>query len=355
MRGFLLALFLVGFACSSPQKDRIVVPTLHAGFYNDALDRINDKLESDPDNDRLIDQKLFYCDQLDWPTTCISALDTYKEKHGMTNQLVEQYIVYYTRHKRYQLLLDIIDRWGQEYHLADKYIKTYIESLARLGKRKKAEVELRIFLKNHQSLDDLEFASTQYLRLKDTLMAAYNLRKVYQKNPESDLMWNYGSILVNLGYNDEGLDVLDHYVKEKKDDIDIQLQYARLLEKSNRLVDARKVIKPFTERDTISYLLVEWYKKDQMWDSATYVLNEVIASDSSDRKPIWKLGRMYEDRGWLLTSLPYYEYLLELNSNDTLAQQRIDLIQRKIAYLQRLKFEENKTPTLELQPKKIEN
>lgn len=355
MRGFIFILILVLIGCSSPSKDRIIVPKLHAGFYADALERINDELKSDPDDERLVDQKIFYCEQLQWPTTCISALNVYKESNGMTNQLVKQYIAYYKQHERYQLLLEVIDRWGKEYDLEDEFTETYIDCLTRLDRKELATIELKEYLKNKQSLEAILFVSNQYLQLEDTAMAAYNLGKLYKLDKANDLMWDYGRILVSLGYIELGLSILNSFVNQHPNDFDIQLVYALLLEQTDRNSDARKVLKPFAAKDTVAYLLVDWYKKDLMWDSATYVLNEVVANDSTVRKPIWKLGRLYEDRGWFLSALPYFEYLLELDPVDTLAQQRIDLIQRKIAYLQRLKFEESKIPTIELQPKKIEN
>ncbi|SNS77500.1 hypothetical protein SAMN05421640_1186 [Ekhidna lutea] len=354
MRGSII-LFAILLSCSPPQKDKIVIPELHAGFYSEALDRINEKLRADPDDQRLIDQKLFYCEQLDWPTTCISALDTYKQAHGMTNQLVKQYIAYYEKHERYQLLLDLYDRWSEEYELFDEFRKSYINSLSRSGKKKRALNELRLYLINHQSNQDIEFASIQYLMLGDTALASYYLGKLFQIDSQNDLIWNYGQLLFQLGYQEKGLSVLSEYADRNNGDFDIQFAFASLLWEANRNRQLRETLKPFTAKDTVSYLVADTYRRDQMWDSAVYVLEKVIAKDSSRRKPIWKLARLYEDRGWLLTSIPYLEYLVDLNPADTLAAQRIDLIQRKIAYLQRLKFEERKTPTIELKPKKIEN
>lgn len=331
------------------------MPELHAGFYSDAMDRINDELKSDPDDERLIDQKLFYCEQLGWPTTCISALDAYKEIHGMTNQLVEQYITYYSQHKRYQLLLETIEKWGSEYNLGENYTELAIDCLTRLGRNAAAKIELKEYLKDHQSQEAIQFASSQYLRIRDTTMAAYNLGKLYRLDPTNSLMWDYGKILHSLGYDKLGFEVMDHFVSSHPDDLETQLVYAKLLNSADKTRQARRVLMPFASRDTIAYLLTEWYKNAQLWDSASYILTNVVASDSLNRKPIWKLGRLYEDRGWLLSSLPYFEHLVEMNPGDTLAQQRIDLIQRKIAYLQRLKFEESKIPLIELKPKTIEN
>lgn len=355
MRGYFVICVLLILGCSQPKSDKIVVPKLHAGFYAEALDRINKELKSSPDDTRLIDQKLFYCEELEWPTTCIGALDAYREIHGMTNQLVEQYIIYYKTHERYQLMLDVIDRWSKEYDLKEKFTETYIDGLTRLGRTATATIELKEYLKTNQSLEELVFASKQYLRIGDTTMAAYNLSKVYELDSSSELMWEYGNILVALGYDELGFDVMDQYVRSRKDNFNIQLTYAKLLQSTNRSGAARSVLQPFITRDTVAYLLANWYQKEFLWDSASYMLSTVAANDSTARKPIWKLGRLYEDRGWFLASIPYFEYLIKLNANDTLAQQRIDLIQRKIAYLQRLKFEESKIPTIDLEPKTIEN
>lgn len=355
IRGSVFFLFLVFIGCTSPKSDRIVVPELHAGFYSEALETINDELDSDPDNIRLVDQKIFYCEQLDWPTTCIAALDAHKEANGMTNQLVEQYISYYEKHRQYQQLLDVINRWGEKYDLEDKFTETYINCLTRLDYKELATIALKEYLKENQSNEAVAFASRQYLFLNDTTMAAYNLGKLYRHDKSDDLMWEYGRIMVSLGYLEVGFDALERYKNRFSNDVKLQLTYADILFNNGRRPEARAAIRPYLSEDTISYLLAEYYQEDLMWDSAGYVLSTIVEKDSSAREPLWRLGRLYEDRGWFLSAIPYFEYLLELNQGDTIAQKRIDLIQRKIAYLQRLKFEENKIPTIELKPKKLEN
>lgn len=352
----LVVLFVALFSCSSPKRDKIVVPELHSGFYLEALDRINGKLKSDPDNERFIDQKIFYCGELNWPTTCIAALDAYKEQHGMTNQLVEQYIAYYTKHQRYQLLLNIIDKWDNDYQLKENSPETYIKALVQSGKTKRARRVLRSYLDKYPSSENvLSFASTQYLNLKDTLIAAYNLGKLYRIAPQNDLMWNYGTILVQIGYENEGFEILSNLMEKKKLNPESQLTYAKLLAKTNRTKEARSALVTLPKTEDLSYLLAEWYEKDQLWDSSAYVLEKTIAKDSSNREAVWRLGEMYENRGWLSYAQTYYKYLVEMDSTDTLAHQRIALIQRKIAYLQRLKFEESKIPVIQLEPKKIKN
>ena len=337
-------------SCTSPKKDKIVVPELHAGFYTEALDQLDDQLSSDPNNISLIDQKLFYCEQLEWPHSCISALDVYKDRYGLSKQLIEQYIIYYKKHEDHQSLLDLIDEWDEEFSLKSAFNDTYISCLVKLNKQKEAKMELRKFLVKNQSKEDLSFASIQYLKMQDSLMAAYNLSKLYKKEPDNQLMWEYGIILIQLGYVNRGFGVMESYVEEHKEDEAVQLTLAILLEQHEKREQARQMLLPFVSRDTISYLLSEWYRKDLLWDSAAYILNKVANEDTLNRKPIWLLGSLYEDRGWLSRSKQYFQLLVDKNPNDSLAAQKVDLIQRKIAYLQRLKFEESKISVIELEP-----
>lgn len=355
LRSLLIVLGLTLLACTTSNPDKIVVPELHAGFYSDAMVRINDELKSDPSNNRLVEQKLFYCDQLNWPTTCISALDTYKASHGMTNQLVEQYIAYYERHQRFDLLVELFQQWEHEFDLLDKYFYSYLDALVQSDEHASAKRLLRQYLVKNESVSDLIFACRQYLKMQDTTMAVYNLSKLNRLQPQSELSWDYGLLLVQLGYTELGFRILDQ-AYPYGEGIDRQLQYARLLERDDQNVKARELLKPLlVEGDTMSYLLSSWYRKELMWDSAGHVLTNLIAQDTTKSKPLWELGRLYEDRGWLTHSMSYFDRMLKIDPNDSLALKRIELIQRKIAYLQRLKFEESKVAPMELKRKEFTN
>ncbi len=349
-RLFYLLSFSILVACSSSKKDKIIVPKLHAGFYSDALDKLDKEIESDPENNNLIDQKIFYCEQLEWPTTCVAALDAFKGKYGMSKQLIDQYIFYYQKHDQYQSLYDLIDRWDKEFELKDDFKHTYIHCLTQLNQVNQAKIELRRLLSKSQSIEDLSFASRKYLEIKDSLVAAYNLSKLYKKDPQNELMWDYGNILIGIGYYERGFEAIDFYTKQNAGNKDVQLTLAGLFRQSGRRNQSRQTLLPFKSIDTVSYLLSDWYKEDLMWDSAAMVLQNVALYDSLDRTPIWKLGILYEERGWLNRSLQYFESLRTMQPNDTLVLQKIDLIQRKIAYLQRRKFEESKIPVIEIEP-----
>lgn len=344
---------MILFACSSPRTDEILVPKLEANFYTKALGRINSELKSDPDNQKLIDQKLYYCERLDWPVDCISTLDTYKSQNGMTNQLVEQYVAYYDRHDRYQLLIDIIEKWSQEYDLKKKFHQPLIEALVKSGAKDRAITELRSFMIDKNALQDFVYASEQFLLIRDTLMSAYYLGKVFQEDPTNEWMSEYGQLLIALNYEEQGFQVLEVLAQSESSDREFDLMLSRLYAAHFQYKKARNLIKPYIAEDTLSYLMADLFLKDQKWDSAIVVINKVIAEDSLNTKALWKKARMYENRGWLATSLTHFNSIVKIHPEDTITINRIGLIQRKIAYLQRKKFEESKIQIKEIEPIKI--
>lgn len=352
---FILTSLVLFGSCSQTSKEEIKVPTLTAGFYKDALNQINDKLSSDPSNDNLVEQKLFYCEQLGWPTTCISALDQYKSKHGMTTLLADQYIAYYEQNERYSLLLELLERWNQEFDLNERFQRSLIKSLVATGKTARAKRELEVFLLRNTMNEDIAFAAMQYLFINDDLLAAYTLSRLWKRDPSHELMFDYGILLIEMGFLNDGYSVLIQYVLDADPTFEKRLEIARIFSRNDWLFDARQIIKPFIDRDTIAYLIADWYQRELLWDSAIMYIDTVLARDSLNSKGWWKKARMYEDRTWLSYSLQYFQKVLEITPKDTITIQRMDEIQRKIAYLQRRKFEESKVPILDLKPIKIQN
>lgn len=348
---------IVCCTCSNPHRQEIIVPELRANFYANELHQIDARIKSNPPSIDLIKQKLYYCDQLDWPTTCISALDQYRAKFGMTNLLVGQYIKYYSKHAQYRPLIDVIEKWNKKYDLEKKIHQSLIISLVNVGQHARAKAELSNFLVENQSIEGWTFVSKQYLHLNDTLMAIYNLTKLDELGLlDSSLVFPYGKLLVELGYPDHGFEVLEKYYASAPKNVALSLLIAGIYEAENELGEARNKLKPFVKYDTLSFLLSDWYKKDLLWDSAIMYLDSVIYRDPTNTKAWRKRGKIYEDRGWLSSSLKSYKKIVEINPTDSMAVDKVGMIRQKITYLRRKKIEQNKVPVLlELNPIQIKH
>ena len=352
MRNSVILLFLLFLSCST-RSDKIVNPTIGASFYSDALVRIDRQLNGDEDNLQLVSQKMYYCEVLEWPSTCIGALDEYKRQKGMTPQLLDQYIDYYTKHQDYSALRQVVERWVDVFDLGNKYEKIWIKSLVEGNMIEQSAIALRNYLARNNNIDDLVFGAESFLKIQDTLMAVYMISKIAKERPSNHLVYNeYPEILYSLNHKEKAYDLFEEKA-ENDSSFDFYIDLASKYEDDNNVIKAVDKLSSFAYIDTIAYKISDMLAKELKWDSAHYYLDQIIEKDSVNKDAWFKKASLYENRGWLSTSLNYFEHVVYLSPNDTIAAQRADLVRRKIAYLQRLKFEESKIPLLEVESKKI--
>ena len=345
-------MLLVG--CAGKQSTEIIVPEIQAGFYSAALSDIDERLENDPSNIKLVEQKLYYCEQTEWPETCLTALNKYRAKHGLTQLIFEQYLTYYTKQNQHNNLIELIDQWKRQYDLDKGFRKPLIESLANVGDRARAVSEIKDFLSLNNSTSDHEFVARQYLTLKDTIMSAYYLGKVCRADSTNEMMLDYGKMLFDLGYPVRGRKVLETYYSSQSPNQDLALDISSFYVNQSEYALSRYKLKPFAKRDSISFFISKLYREDELLDSAIMYLDTVLLESPNNVRALNEKGYLYEEKGWLSTSLNFLEQALAIDSTDTAISNHIALIQRKIAYLQRRKFEEAKrTPVLRLESKKI--
>lgn len=347
--------FLCVLSCA-PQRDRIVIPTVNDSFYSQALIRIDEDLDGDEDNLHLVEQKLYYCEYLDWPSTCIGALDELKRQKGMTPQLLDQYAHYYLQHQQYQELLKVISRWAGKFDMSDDYSKYQILASSRLSRKEEAIVLLRKFMTTRSSIDDLRFAAERYIELEDTLMASFYLGKLMKLDAKDDLIFNnYALMLFDLGFEEKAFDILETNGELNPEDFDFHNSLAIRYQSKGYYGKARNHLVQFADADSIIYRIANLYTEDNLWDSAHLYIDKIIVRDSVNRDAWITKAMIFEERGWLNYSLNYFSHVLYLYPSDTIARERASQVRRKIAYLQRKKFEENQLPLPVIESKKIIN
>lgn len=349
---FILIVFT--FSCAVKEKDQIIIPVIGTSFYDQALDQINLDLKNDKTNAQLIEQKIYYCDYLNWPRGCVDALNEYKRQNGMSQTLLDQYIKYYSTHEQFEELLTVLDSWKSTFPVGEVYLKEEIRAYTSMGRKNVGFKLLRNYLSKNDTFEGWVFASDRYLELQDTLMAAYALGKVYKEDSLHQLISDhYGYILVDLGHKDIGLELLEDVARRDSTNLNLNFSISLLAEENDRLDIARSSIQSHLDEDMIAFRVANLYKQELLWDSAHNIMNQVIDRDSLNTSAWFLKAQLYEDRGWLSQSLNYYNHVLYLSPEDSITQDRIQSVRRKIAYLQRLKFEENKLPLQELKSKKI--
>ncbi len=356
MRLVFPSFILLLFSCT-PKQDRIIIPAVKSDFYSNALLRIDDDLDGDADNMKLVEQKLYYCELLEWPKTCLAALDETKRQKGMTPQLLDQYVIYYEGHQQWEALLQVIDRWSTQFGIEVSYRKQKIVGLVKTKSVEEALRYLQTYLAGQsENVSNIRFAAANYLELEDTLMASYYLGKLSKFESQNEMVLDvYPYLLFDLGYEKQAFQILETKAEIVPEDYSFHMDLVGRYERAGRTAEARNKLKGFVDQDSVIYRISDLYLRDDLWDSAHHYINVLIERDSLDRDAWFTKAKMYEDRGWLSYSLNYYDHVLYLNPNDSIAMQRTAAVRRKIAYLQRLKFEENQLPLPELKSKRIIN
>ncbi|MEM0939914.1 MAG: hypothetical protein AAGI25_09015 [Bacteroidota bacterium] len=242
--------------------------------------------------------------------------------------------------------MDFINEMDEDYPLSKKCRKLLIESLISLGHKNQAVLRINQLLKDDMQTEDLAFVSEKYFEMADTLMATYYLGKLSKLDSTHALMLNYGKILLHLGYLQRGIEALEMYFSSQPIKEELAIELAGLYNEQELYDYARNKLKPLEKQDTILFFLSNLYRKDFIWDSAIMYLDSILIMDSVNFRAYKSKGIIYEERGWLLTSLSHFERALMIDSTDTSLSNKIIQIQRKIAFLQRQKLKENQVPLL---------
>ena len=349
----IILMILIG-GCSINQSTEIVSPDFQSDFYQQAFLHVGKQLEESPNNKEVLSKYLFYCEKLEWPISCIAALDHWKKINGMSQELLAKYLNYYSQNRQYEQVVLLINEWEATYPI-DEFRKSLIQGYVLLDERKKAIKEMRTFLANSDGPTANEFVASQYLALTDTLLAIYQMSKVWKQDPSSKMMPTYGKTLVSSGYVERGLSVLDQWQKSQPTNQPLALELATFYESNGFHGLSRSLLKPYAHQKEVAYRLASLCEKDQLLDSAIMYLDTILVESPSEILAITRKAHLLERKGWLSSSLRFYEQAYVLDSSDTVIQDRIQLIQGKIAYLQRQKFEESRLPLLQLESKKINN
>ncbi len=348
-------MLIVLLGCVNRQPSEIFVPDYDPNLYLDALAQVDKKLESQPTNYKLLEQKLYYCQKAGWPGSCAQALEKVESVKGMDAKLFQNYLQFYDVNQLASDLIALVEDWRSQFALTLEQQQWYVKALVKESKRTEARAELHYFLNEFKGVSTYEFGAQQYLKLGDTLRAMYHLSKVRKIDEGRSSMLQYGKLLFKRGYTSRGIEVLQGYHAEDAKNQHLSLTLASFYENNGYFGLARKAVEEVSPSDSIHFYLSSLYQRDGLLDSAIAQLDSVLVKNPSQYRALKRKGFLYQQKGWLTTSLQAYEQAYKMDTTDTAISIQIEVIRRKIAYLQRRKFEENKTPLLQLESKKIEN
>lgn len=349
----------MSIGCAKPEKSKIYVPIDQGEIVQISLDGLLELAEQNPDDEVAVQSCLYYCTLAEWPLSCQNLLEQQKNQKSLDQTLLLQFISFFNQHSRHSELVKMVNAQQERWVLPMKHRKMLILSLLALDSGSLARSELNLMLKEENSHENHEFAGLQFLKLGDSIRAIYHLNKTFKADPARGSMLMYGQLLLNLGYEERGVNVLESYFEAKNEEPQAQvnqlaLKIGTIYEYYGMYGRAREKIAGSNQTED-RYKLAHLYYLDDLLDSALVSLNLVLEIDSGNFQAVSLKAKIFEDKGMLSSSLKWYQAALILDPSDSIIMTRVTDLRRKMAYLQRKKFEEQKTLLLQLESKKIEN
>ena len=344
MKGLLVLLALMTFSCGSGTSDRIEIPASMDISVEGLLSQIMDEASNQPENERLLRQELYYCEQLGWPKPCDETLLRAKRRWGFSEKLIDQMVAYHLKHTNY-MELEAILKGAVE-------TRPRLEAKIRIKvlKNEDASGLITRYLDHHTDKEATLFALNQYLETSDTLSAVSQFETLRAYDQNHELLRSYYPILMERKKYAESIYIINNQLVKLKKDTALLFDLAISLYGIKQADSARNVIKKIGGSKA-NQQLVHWYRSEKKWDSTLFYLDKLIIQTPNDPTLLLAKAEVLESKQWITRSLPYYEQVLLLNPLDSIMEQRVEIVRRKVAYLRRIKEQKRLPPILNLKRK----
>jgi len=340
---------LIIFSCGQRRQYPIENPQIDAEFYVEALHDVNDQVEAFPSNSELRLKRLYINQKLKWPEDANEDLNALVKKDGLTLQLYQFGLDFYQAYHLYEELLNLVDHW--ERISGEAQLKWKVVALKGLGRENEAKHFLwQLIQSDKHNVQNLAYAGETYLAYGDTTRSIYAMNLLFQAQPDDPFLFkNYVPILLARHHPEIASKVVD-YARFDSTDYESGLKRAEVAFQLGQTRKAHQMLGAYTNQG-VFYKRAEWYRSVKQYDSAMYMMDILIADDSSQKALLTK-GSIAEERGLLYTAYGLFEAVLEKDSTNSIAQESAQNVARKIAYLRSLRERESKIPVLEISSKK---
>lgn len=341
-----LALLLVAAGCGQNLSDKIFVPQIDEDYYRSSIASVEEKISENPNDLRFVKLQLSYYEKLEWPITAKKSIDRATLSLRSDPTFINQRIAFYKKNSLDNELIDMLNQMGSGNSLPGDLLLEKV----RLNIEGSNTTSLSADLERLAALEVGNSALTMangYKLLGDNPKAIQHLRNV-DRVPENTVH-EFLPILEDSVWFTESVEILERHLMENEDSI-VRVSLATQYLGANDTVSAKSTlaIGGRMERKLLSTL----YQQELKWDSAQLFINQLITEDPLDMEVILQAGNLNQERGFFNTSLTYYYRLLDLDSTFAEAKEQIEVVNRKLAYLQRIRDAQKEIPVLNLNSKK---
>jgi tetratricopeptide (TPR) repeat protein len=350
---FLLVVTLALFSCKGKYADQIYNPNPTTEYYRNSIDVLEDELDDQSENLELIELQLSYYKYLGWPEIEEAALKR-AEKYATVSPTVRQYLLEYYRYNELNKdLVDLLNNLERLGSISQKEKLLRIQSLVAMGEYDRSLEFLNKLDPLTKEEMHLELARA-YQSMDNQPLAMYHFYKAHLQGKKNESMIaDYVPTLLQYRYFKTAQDVLlynrEFAARDEFDRLNAEILYGL----GNR-DSAEQILKGI--RDENAYLtLATWYSNSLRYDSAVVYYNKILQADSSRQDIIIAIADINQSRNYLTQARTYYELAAVSAPEDKYIQEQLDNVNRKIAYLQRIREQQEKIPLLEIERKRANN
>ncbi|MFY0606830.1 MAG: hypothetical protein JXR10_08945 [Cyclobacteriaceae bacterium] len=355
MRNTLVLLIIILTACTDYHRYAITEEDAGLEYYASTFEDLKRIISEKPDDIDLRKQKLFVADKLGWPEDLQEDIELIIGQNKLDHQSYGLATAFYLENNQYQNLLGIIDYWESVYGVDSENSVWKTQAYLGLGNIGEAKVYLdEILSQSSNSTEELVFVANSYLSLSDTSKAVMAFERMTNVDIKEPLLTEiYIPVLLRIDSVNLALNTFERIAASKTLSLDEKLLYGEVSFVSGNRHFPHQLLEDQIE-DTALLRRSDWYARSNEFDSAILFIDPVIASDSSTEL-LWKKAQLSSQRGLLYQSLRLYQIIQKKDTTNAIVQEEAKIVERKIAYLRKLRAQEKKIPMLDLNTKKSTN
>lgn len=340
--GFISLLLLSSCGNEVSREEIHSLPKFEAGFYQNALKALNDRIENNPNNADAYFKKGEVLENLDNPDNAIInykkaiKLDSLNPGYykGLSRLFVKQEKMARAEENAvkalqlgdqtadlHQLLADIYIR-KTEYNIALNHLNKAIETAPRNSEYTYQKGRL-------------------YLQLGDTARAKeFLMNNLGRIEPGAEIYESLADIYASEKKFGEAIAYLDSSQRLSNSDYGVLvIKKADILRKSGNISAAKNLLNQYLKEDSsnfaINYKVAELHLISYGYDSALYYLNRTIELDSKSKESFLMMGKVYDRKRMYLTAQEQFKNALLIDTSYQHAKLALRELDNKLAYIYR--------------------
>jgi tetratricopeptide (TPR) repeat protein len=350
---FRLPLLLIVISCvqQATDSDQIIIPEMSLDYYRNSVISLEEKIKEEPQDIRFIKLQLNYYDKLGWPASSQGAIKRAEQFLSNDPVFINQKIEYLRSNDQNKELVDLISFQEAVGEVPTNMKKELVDALIAMDQSAEAVEVLQRF--TEAEVEPL-FMATRFFKATDSTLSRQWFDLFYSEGGmDESLISMYVPLLIADNNQSRAIEILETYLKDNMQN-DANRTLAKLYYEVGDTVLAKSRLYQTGEKTDL-FLLSNWFTNEKKYDSAHYVLSRITMVEPDNRRAILTRANIDQQRGWLSRSLTFYNQLIALDSTDQEAMEQIDLVNRKLSYLQKIREADKEIPILDLNSKRINN